>query len=199
MRKLVVMVCALLAVCVTNVSAALVTFDDAAHDWAGNPQPEYGVYVQNSPAGQFTTLNLHGGGVASSTNPLHDSRVNIFAGTVYNTIEPCDNSVLNVYNGTIPGRLCLFDYSQTSMSGVSTNEIWFEDSSSITISDSDFAVTDGSVGHGIITATNIWLTGELDSATSLGVDLRQSIAATVLLASDPTSLNPLLLSDTTPL
>lgn len=126
-------------VCATISSVAfgsIIWNDGQVHDvdWVINDV----VFVNNSPAGEPTTVNVLGGG-SISIWASEDSRINFYGGEHQSLLRVEDNTMLTIWDGVIQSRSYARDYSQVTIAGgLFRDYFWFRESATGEISGGQF-------------------------------------------------------------
>jgi hypothetical protein len=195
--KKIIMVTVVAVLCLGTAEVnALIFNDGGAHtiDWIID-EP---VSVEDSPGGDFTTLNLiDGGEITNWINVFDYSQVNMFGGSIGFVLFTWDDSQAYISDGLIAVDLYATNYSQVEITGGSIGEIISaREYSQVTIFGSDFAVDGIPIGYGPITEGTInelgmltgTLTGTLVNGDFLNNDFDIDPDATIYLIPEPASI-----------
>ena len=164
----IIMVMIVIILCLGTVEVkALILNNGAVHtvDWTID-EP---VSVEDSPGGDFTTLNLvDGGSISLWLNALDNSEINIFGGAIQDDLWTYHYSQTTISAGSITDDLNASDASEVFISGGWIgDQIIAADASQITILGSNFEIDGVPVGYGEIGVTSGLLTGNLEN----GIDM----------------------------
>ena len=164
----IIMVIMVTVVCLGTAEVnALIFNDGGTHtiDWTID-QP---VSVEDSPGGDFTTLNLvEGGSITWWLNALDNSKINIFGGAIQDDLWTYHYSQTTISAGSITDDLNASNDSVVFISGGSIgDQIVATDASQINILGSNFEIDGVPVGYGEISVTSGLLTGTLEN----GIDI----------------------------
>ena len=195
--KKIIMVIMVTVVCLgADEGKALILNDGGVHtvDWIID-EP---VSVEDSPGGDFTTLNLvDGGEIVNWLNVFDYSQVNMSGGSIGFELFTWDNSRAIISSGSIAYDLNTSGESYVEISGgLIGDELNVRENSLIKIFGSNFAVDGFSVGYGEITAGTInelgmltgTLTGILQSGNPLNNVFYIEPDAAIYLVPEPASL-----------
>jgi len=190
--KKIIAVMIITAVCLsTSDVQALILNDGGVHtvDWTID-EP---VSVEDSPGGDFTTLNLvDGGEIVNWLNVLDYSRINIFGGSVGYDLYAYDFTQTIITGGSIAYDLNAFHNSEILVSGGSIGDsLNIQNNARITISGSAFEIDGVPVDYGIYTALDYplgTLTGTLTSGELINSDFEIYDDASIFLVPEPSTL-----------
>ena len=196
MKKIITVIMVTVVCLGADEGKALILNDGGVHtvDWIID-EP---VSVEDSPGGDFTTLNLiDGGEISDWLNVLDYSQINLSGGSIGYDLFAYDFTNTTISSGSIGYDLYAFDYSQVELTGGSIGEIISaREYSQVTIFGSDFAVDGIPIGYGPITEGTInelgmltgTLTGTLVNGDFLNNDFDIDPDASIYLIPEPASI-----------
>jgi len=170
---------------------ALIFNDGGTHtiDWTID-QP---VSVEDSPGGDFTTLNLvEGGEIVNWLNVFDYSRFNMSGGSIGFELFTYDYSLSTISGGSIAYDINAFHESNIFVSGgLIGDSLNIQNNGQITFSGGDFEIDGVPVDYGIYTAldyTSGTLTGILYSGELINSDFEIYDEASLKLVPEPSML-----------
>ena len=190
--KKIIMVTVVAVLCLGTSEVNALTLNDGGIHTIDYQLDDY-VWVEDSPGGYFTTLNLvDGGEIANWVEAIEHSHINITGGSIGFELFTSGDSQAIISGGLIESDLNTFNNSEVFIFGGTIDGVFnIQDNSQVTISGTNFAINGFPADYGTYTASDYisgLLTGILANGDPINNDFGIANDASVTLVPEPATL-----------